>query len=249
MILGDIADMIGDRASHIQFGVVDQAVEQRDHRGRIALEAAQAAGPGQARTGTLADQAADVRIGVGDPRAEALQGPGRIGFDVGPDRELSGEPPGQGVAGLHGGLPVGQQVAFDAGRMREIEEGLEAVARGRAQGRAETGDQATRCLDRGCRQMPCHHRGEVLGSRHQLQRVQAANPFADETLLVESRHLRRQAFRQQPHQLAVEQRLERRAALDRRWCREAFDGMHGRTLRPSPDPINRPLATVGRPVR
>jgi hypothetical protein len=47
VILGDVAQVIGDRPAHIQFGVVLEHFEQRQRKIRIGLELRQPHGPGQ----------------------------------------------------------------------------------------------------------------------------------------------------------------------------------------------------------
>ena len=67
MVFRDVAEVIRDTTANVEFGIVFQRVENREHRSGILHEGKNALGPGQARTRSFGAQSAHVRMGIAGP--------------------------------------------------------------------------------------------------------------------------------------------------------------------------------------
>lgn len=74
VILGDVAEVIGNAAAHVEIGIIFERFENRKDRSGIDDEGGNTLRPRQSRTGSFRAQAADMRIGVTGPILQPGQG-------------------------------------------------------------------------------------------------------------------------------------------------------------------------------
>ena len=88
VVLGDVVQMVGDRAADVFGRVVPQPLDERQRRPRVGLERLQAHAPGQARPRAFRDQPAHMFVGIVGPAAQRRQREIRVRDQEWPDREL-----------------------------------------------------------------------------------------------------------------------------------------------------------------
>ncbi len=137
VVLEDVAQVVGNGTPHVRLRIVLELLEQGQRRTRVELKGAQANSPGQARPRALADQAANVRVGVLRPAMKLLESLNLMFDEQRPDAELPGKSLGQLVTGPQRIIAAGGPVVGDHEGMRQIEERRQAISLRRNKLRAE----------------------------------------------------------------------------------------------------------------
>jgi hypothetical protein len=102
MVLGDVAQVVGNAAANVKGWIVFQPFEDRQRWPRIGDERWQAFPPGKPGPRPLAAQASHMRVRVANPLIHLLQRALLHLDQKRTDRELRREPRGDGMQGQHG---------------------------------------------------------------------------------------------------------------------------------------------------
>lgn len=213
MILGDVAQVVGDASPDILLGIIPQRLEDGDHRPGILEEVGDADRPRESRPGAFAAQSPHMRIGVLCPFQQPCQRPLRPSDEERAHGELRAEAAGQFVLSRHRGLegiapPVlrgVESVQRDKGHMGQVEEHRQSEPLGarqrRGEGAGEDGDGVV--VDRW--QMPPKDACQVFAAPKDRQRGQTLVGIALEPGGIEARMNEREVVGETLDGLAVEQ--------------------------------------------
>ena len=226
VILGDVAEVIGNAAAHVEIGIIFERFENRKDRSGIDDEGGNTLRPRQSRTGSFRAQAADMRIGVTGPILQPGQGASGGANDERADGKLGGKAAGEGILELHrrfeGIAPAVVRgimtVKGSEAPMRQVKEDAESEILSFAVGRRE------RALQHGARgrevgrQMGVQHAREVLTALHESKGRQAGGGGATKRRGVKFRPGECEIVREAVDRVAIEERGERAAFLNRARC-------------------------------
>ena len=213
MVLGDVAQVVGDTAPDVLFRIVPQRLQNRGHRTRIPDEGRDSNRPRESGAGAFTAQPADVRIWVPCPFQQSGQGALRPSDEERAHGELRAEAAGQFVLSRHRGLegiapPVlrgVESVQRDKGHMGQVEEHRQSEPLGarqrRGEGAGEDGDGVV--VDRW--QMPPKDACQVFAAPKDRQRGQTLVGIALEPGGIEARMNEREVVGETLDGLAVEQ--------------------------------------------
>lgn len=213
MVLGNVAQMIGDAAPDVLLGIIPQCLQDRDHRPRILDKGGDAHRPRESGAGALTAQAAHVRIRILRPVEQAGQGSLGPADEEWAHRELGTESAGQFILGGHRGLKRIAPAVFrrveavqgDEGHMGQVEEYAQpeplCARQRRGQRSGEDGDGVVV----GRRQVPPQDACEVLAAPEDGQRPQALVGVPLESVGIEGGMNHRQVVGEALDGLAVEE--------------------------------------------
>ena len=194
VVFGDVAQVVGHTAAHVQRWVVLQPLQNGQHRAGVLHKSSQAHAPGQPGAAAFRAQAAHMRVGVGCPFQQPGQRSGLVAHQKRPDGKLRAEAPGERMLRPHGHLegiiPAVvrgiQPVAGHKTGVRQVEKHAQPEVFGAGQWRRERGQQNVGGLGKGAGQVGVQGLCQLVPPLHQPQRSQAVEGCAAERLRVKT---------------------------------------------------------------